>query len=132
MGSTFNSHPDLKIDATMTVGTESSDVINVAVQLTDRLNGSEISESVGLPWYLSSDSAGQVISSAPSGGIAIGTDGLLIEWANNVSGLVICESDGDIDVNITETGDGYFYLNLIMPDGKKETSAIIDFVHGAS
>ena len=82
MGSTFNSHPDLKIDATMTVGTESSDVINVAVQLTDRLNGSEISESVGLPWYLSSDSAGQVISSAPSGGIAIGTDGLLIEWAN--------------------------------------------------
>jgi hypothetical protein len=96
------------------------------------LNGNEIGEKIGIMWYLSSDANGTAIASAPSGGIAIGTDGLLREWTANVDGLVISEVDGDIDVNITETGDGYFYLNLVMPDGKVMTSGIIDFVHGAS
>lgn len=133
MASTFNSHPDLKIDAKFTVGTEAVDVINVAVQLVDRQNGNEIGERIGLMWYLSADANGDAIAgAAPSGGIAVGTDGLLLEWTTNLSGWVICESDGDIDVDITETGDGYFYLVLVMPDGKVMASAIIDFVHGAS
>ena len=133
MSSNFNSHPDLRIDAKFTVGTEAADAINVAVQLVDRQNGNEVGQRVGLAWYLSADANGDAIAaSAPSGGIAIGTDGLLLEWTNNLSGWVVCESDGDIDVTLTETGDGYFYLALVMPDGKVMTSGIIDFVHGAS
>jgi len=132
MGSNFNSHPDLKVDAKFTVGAEAGDVINVSVQLVDRLNGNEVAERIGMFWYLSSDANGDAVASAPSGGIAIGTDGLLIEWTANVAGLVVSESDGDIDVNLTETGDGYFYLVLVMPDGKRMVSGIIDFVHGAS
>lgn len=132
MGSTFNSFPNLKIDAKFTVGTEAGDAINVAVQLVDRQNGNEIAERIGLAWYLSADANGDAIASAPSGGTAIGTDGLLMEWTANVSGWVISESDGDIDITLTETGDGYFYLVLVMPDGKLQVSGIIDFVHGAS
>lgn len=133
MGSTFNSHPDLKIDANFTVGSEAADAINVAVQLVDRLNGNEVAERIGLTWYLSDDANGDsVAASAPSGGIAIGTDGVAMEWTANKSGFAVSESDGDIDFNITETGDGYFYLAMVMPDGKVMVSGIVDFVHGAS
>lgn len=132
MSSKFSSHPGMLIDAAFTIGAESANVINVAIQLTDRLNGNEVGDAVGLFWYLSSDASGQSIASAPSGGVAIGTDGLLQEWTTNVSGLVTCETDGDIDINITETGDPSYYLNLVMPDGKLITSGEIDFVSGPS
>lgn len=104
-----------------------TDAINIAVQFFDRENGNEIAEAVAVLWYLSSDSAGQTIPSAPDGGIAIGTDGTLIEWTANLSGLAISEADGDLDVNITESGNNSFYLNLIMPDGRRYASSVADF-----
>lgn len=103
------------------------DAINVAVQFVDRLNGNLMADEVTVLWYLSTDVTGQVLASAPSGGIAIGTDGLLIEWTANVAGIATSEVDGDLDVNLTETGQGNFYLNLIMPDGKRMVSTVIDF-----
>lgn len=123
----FKQNPDMKIAAKFTIGTEGTNAINVAVQLFDRLNGSEVSERVALDWYLSSDANGDAISSAPTGGIAIGTDGLLLEWTNNVSGKVISESDGDIDVTLTDSGTPTFYLVLVMPDGKLYVSGAITF-----
>ena len=125
--SKFSSHKNLKIDAKFTVGVEGSDAINVAVQLKDRNNGNELAERVGLAWYLSSDANGDAIAAAPSGGIAIGTDGLLLEWTNNVSGLVVSEADGDIDVTLTEAGAGTWYLVLVAPDGKLLVSGAITF-----
>lgn len=127
MPSNFNSHPDLKISAKFTVGTEAANAINVAVQLVDRKNGNEVGQRVALPWYLAGDANGDTVASATTGGIAIGTDGLLLEWTANVSGLVICESDGDIDVTITDTGTPTVYLALVMPDGKVEVSGAITF-----
>lgn len=127
MPSNFNSHPDLKISAKFTVGTEAANAINVAVQLVDRKNGNEIGQRVALPWYLAGDANGDTVASATTGGIAIGTDGLLLEWTNNVSGLVVCEADGDIDVTITDTGTPTVYLALVMPDGKVEVSGAITF-----
>ena len=128
MGSTFKSHPDLKIDADFTVGSEAANVINVAVQLVDRLNGNEVAEAVPLMWYLSSDAAGQSVASAPSAGTAIGTDGTIIaEITAEVFGYAITEADGDIDFDIEEAGSGTWYLNLVMPDGKREVSGAITF-----
>lgn len=112
--------------ATFVVGAEAANVINVAIQLND-YKGEPISWVAALPWYLSSDAAGQTIPSAPSGGIAIGTDGTLIEWAANLSGLVISEADGDIDVDITDTGTPTFYLHLVLPDGRLASSGAITF-----
>ena len=125
--SNFSSYPKLRIDAKFTVGAEAANVINVGVQLIDRHNGNQLGEAVGLPWYLSTVATGQVISTAPSGGIAIGTDGLLIEWTANISGLVVSEADGDIDVDITDTGTPTFYLVLVAPDGKLLVSPAITF-----
>lgn len=105
-----------------------TDTINVAVQLVDRENGNEIAERIAMSWYLSADAYGNAIATAaPSGGIAIGTDGLLIEWTANLAGLVTSEADGDIDVNLIETGDKTFYLVLVAPDGKLLVSGAINF-----
>ena len=127
MASTFNSHPNLKIGAKFTIGTEATNAINVAIQLIDRDNGNELGEAVCLGWYLAADSAGQTIATAPSGGIAIGTDGLLQEFTANVAGLVTCEADGDIDVTLTESTAKSFYLVLVAPDGKLLISSAITF-----
>jgi len=109
-----------------TVGAEVGNAINVAIQLLDG-NGQELSRRAALPWYLSSDANGDTVASAPSGGIAIGTDGLLLEWTNNVSGLAVSESDGDIDVTLTDTGTPTFYLVLALPNGRLAVSPAITF-----
>ena len=123
----FSNSRNLKLAATFTIGAEGSNAINTVIQISDRHNGGDLSEKVAIPWYLSSDAGGNVISAAPQTGIAIGTDGLLIEWTNNVSGIVVSEDDGDIDLTITDTGVATFYINLIMPDGKVYTSGAITF-----
>lgn len=125
--SRFETVRDLKIGAKFTIGTEAANAINVAVQLLDRENGNEIASRVGMAWYLAGDANGNTIASAPSGGIAIGTDGLLLEWTANVSGWVVSEADGDIDVVITDTGTPTVYLVLIAPDGKLLISGAITF-----
>lgn len=129
MASKFSSHPDLKVDATVTVGAETGgNLINVAIQLTDRLNGNEIGERIAIPFYMSDDAAGDSIAAAAaSGGIAIGTDGLMIEWTANLAGLLVSESDGDIDIDITEASADTWYLILVMPDGKLVPSGAITF-----
>lgn len=125
--SKFSSHPNLKIDAKFTIGAEATNAINVAIQLKDRENGNELAERVALHWYLSADTNGDAIAVVPDGGIAIGTDGLLLEWTANLSGMVISEADGDIDVTITESTAKSFYLILVAPDGKLLSSGAITF-----
>lgn len=123
----FQTNRNLKVKAKFTVGAEAANAINVAVQLFDRDNGNEIDERVGLAWYLASNATGDAIATAPTGGIAIGTDGLLLEWTNNVSGWVVSEADGDIDVTITDSGTPTMYLVLVAPDGKLYVSGAITF-----
>ncbi|HND49095.1 MAG TPA: hypothetical protein PLT08_02725 [Anaerolineales bacterium] len=125
--SRFDNTRNLKIKPVFTIGAENTNAINVAIQLLNRDNGNELAERVGLQWYLSSDANGDAISAAPSGGIAIGTDGLLIEHTNNIAGKIISEADGDIDVTLTESTAKSFYLILIAPDGKLYPSGAITF-----
>lgn len=125
--SKFTNNRNLKVKPVFTIGTEGTNAINVAIQLVDRENGNEIAERVALHWYLSADTNGDAIATAPDGGIAIGTDGLLLEWTNNLSGLVVSEVDGDIDVTITESTAKSFYLILVAPDGKLYSSGAITF-----
>lgn len=125
--SNFSKNRNLKIKPIFTIGAEATNAINVAIQLVDRDNGNEITERVGMTWYLASNATGDAIATAPDGGIAIGTDGLLLEWTANVSGLVISEVDGDIDVTLTESTAKSFYLVLVAPDGKIYPSAAITF-----
>lgn len=113
--------------ATFTVGAEGTNAINVAIQLTDAA-GDALAEAVALPFYLATDSAGLNASgTAPDGGIAIGTDGSLIEWTANLSGLAISEADGDIDITLTESAGATWYLVLVLPDGSLAVSGAITF-----
>ena len=123
----FNNNRDLLIKPVFTIGSEAANAINVSIQLTDRKNGGDIAERVALMWYLASNATGDAIATAPDGGIAIGTDGLLIEHTNNVAGVVVSEVDGDIDVTITESTAKTFYLVLVAPDGKLYPSSAITF-----
>ena len=114
-------------DATFVVGIEAADVINVAIQFVDSA-GADIDERASVRFYLSNDANGDVPSvAAPSAGIAIGTDGAMIEWAANLSGMLTSEADGDIDIDFSEAGIATWYLVLIMPNSSLVVSPAITF-----
>ena len=118
---------DQPFGASYVVGAEATNVINVSGQILDA-HGKAIAFGSALPFYLAQDAAGLTPTvTAPTGGIAIGTDGALIESVTNLSGLLIPEADGTFDIDITDTGTPTFYLVVVMPNGKKAISGAITF-----
>lgn len=114
-------------DTTFTVGAEAANAINVAVQLKTE-NGNDLYARGGVFGWLSNEAPGdEIAASAPSGGWAIGTDGLLIPVVTNKAAYFVSEADGDLDVTITDSGTGAWYLHLLMPDGTIKTSGVIQF-----
>jgi hypothetical protein len=102
---------------TFTVGTELADAITVTGQLKSR-SGRVLSSRRAVKWYLSSSSTGAALSSAPSGGIAIGaTGGPLIEDVTDVSGFVTTNATGAFSVVVTDSGTSSIYLVIVLPDG---------------
>ena len=119
---------EVRLDAQMVIGTEAADVINVAIQLIDWDNSNPLDERAQVGFYMSDDAAGDSIAaSAASVGIAIGTDGLMIEWTANLAGVLVSEIDGDIDIDIEEASVDTWYLVLVMPDGRLVVSGAITF-----
>jgi hypothetical protein len=114
--------------ATIAVGAEGgSDDINVTIQLTHQMGG-DLASRAAVQIYLADDANGDTPSAvAPDGGMAIGTDGALIEWTANLSGLAISEADGDIDITIIDSGTPTFYLIVVLPSGELVASAAITF-----
>lgn len=115
-----------------TVGAEAADVINVAIQLkgegTPGVQGADLDESAAVLAYLSDDSDGSSLAAtAPSGGIAIGTDGLAIEHIADKAFLLVSEADGDIDLDITEAGADTWHLVVVLPNGDLAISDAITF-----
>ena len=111
------------VTVAMTVGAEAADVITVAGQVKPE-------RARCLRWYLSDDAAGNSLaSSAPDGGVAAGTDGVIEETTADKAGFVTTEADGDFDLAITHaaTGGDTFYLVLVMPDGSLRISGAITF-----
>lgn len=113
--------------ATITVGAEETDVINVGIQLKDA-NGNNIAERVSLFAYLSDDANGDSVAGTAPDTVAIGTDGLAIPLIAGKAFQLTSEADGDIDINITENGADTWYLVLVMPDGSLVVSGAITFV----
>jgi hypothetical protein len=108
-----------------TVGAEAGDVINVAVQLNGK---GALAQRASVFAYLSDDAAGDsVVATAPSGAVAIGTDGLMIDVVAKKAFMLTSEADGDIDINITEAGTDTFYLIVVLPNGELAASGAITF-----
>ena len=113
--------------ATITVGAEAANSINVAVQLLDGA-GDALATRAGIMAYLSDDANGDsVAGTAPDGNVAIGTDGVLIPVVADKAFYLISEADGDIDLDIGETGGDTWYLVLVMPSGELVVSGAITF-----
>lgn len=114
--------------ATLSVGAEATDAINVAIQLQD---GGKVNLNVrgSCYAYLSDDANGDTVTaSAPAGGVAIGTDGLAIPLVAGKAWLLTSEADGDIDLTLTHaSGAATWYLVLTLPNGKRFVSGAITF-----
>jgi hypothetical protein len=114
-------------DVDFTIGAEAADVINVAIQL-NKPNGVALDRVQHVIAYLSDNADGLNFSTdAPSGGVAIGTDGSLVALGTN-TWLLQSEADGDIDLNITEAAGDTWYLVIVGLDGRMlAVSAAITF-----
>lgn len=114
-------------DAVITVGAENTGAgtINVAIQLK---NGGDLVRRGSVFAYLSDDENGDSLAAtAPSGGWAIGTDGLLIPVVTNKAAQLVSEADGKIDITITEAGAATWYLIIVLPGGRLVPSGEITF-----
>lgn len=115
------------LGATITVGTEAANVVNVAIQLEDG-DGNALAARACVYAYISDDANGDSIAAtAPDGGWAIGTDGVLQPVVANKSAFLVSESDGDIDVDVTESGTDTFYVIVVLPTGLLVASDALSF-----
>jgi hypothetical protein len=114
--------------ASYTIGAEGANAITVNIQLKDFL-GKDLARRNAVMAYLSNDANGDTIEAASAGlSVAAGTDGLVIELATDNHFMLVSESDGDIDVVVTETtGANSIYLILVMPDGHLVPSGVLTF-----
>lgn len=114
--------------ATITVGAETGgNTKNVAIRLADAQNNAT-GGRLAVRGYLSDHATGQSLTgTAPSSGIAIGTNGLLIEVVDNKVFELITNASGLADINLVEASTGTWYLVLIMPDGTLAISGAITF-----
>lgn len=110
----------------ITPGAEAGNVINVAVSLND-ISGTAVAESKLMLVYLSDNSTGDgLTATAPSGGWAIGTDGTILQSLTaNKCAWVWTETDGDFDLDITETGSATWYF--FVSDGYNLQGATVTF-----
>jgi hypothetical protein len=114
-------------DVDFTIGSEGGNVINAGLQLNDA-GGDALATRASVFAYLSDDANGDSIAwTAPDGGWAIGTDGLLIPVVTSKAAQLVSEADGDIDINITESSVDTWYLIVILPNGKLVASEAITF-----
>jgi hypothetical protein len=111
--------------ATFAIGADAGGTISVGIQLQDG-NAADLAVRGSVFAYLSNDANGDAIATtAPDGGWAIGTDGLLIPVVAGKAAQLVSEADGDIDITITESGTATWYLILVLPNGKLVASTAI-------
>jgi hypothetical protein len=114
--------------ATFTIGTESANAINVAIQLTDA-TGADLAVSAVVGVFLSDNASGlDLTATGPATSVAIGTDGaFLVTHVAKKIFTVQSESDGDIDITLTETGVATWYMVVVLPNGLQVVSNAITF-----
>jgi hypothetical protein len=104
--------------ATITVGAENTNARAITIQLTDA-NGADMAEVTAVHAYLFLNAqATAFAATGGSTGIAIGTDGALLALVAKKAWILTSESDGDIDLTWTDTGNEAAYLGLLLPNGK--------------
>jgi len=119
------SGPDIT-NSTITVGTEASNVVNVAVQFKDAA-GDNLARPVHCHLYFSDDAAGQTIATTAITTVAVGTDGVIMEAITaGKEYRVVSEADGAFDLDLTQAAADTLYMQIALPNELK-TSSVITF-----
>ena len=113
------------VTATITVGTEATNVVNVAVQLKDN-DSVAVAARRCVYAYLSDDADGDGITgTAPATSVAIGTDGNIIDTLTAKSSfMVTTNATGAFDFDITDTTSAVWYLVVVVGDELLVSDAI--------
>jgi hypothetical protein len=115
-------------DCSIAVSAEDTNVVTCAITITDAVSGGSPGKALAFPFYLSSDSAGQVPEAGTDCSVAAGTDGAVVQMSDggsSIAGFLVTETTGEMDLTVTDTGSDTYYLNVIMPDGRVVTSSVI-------
>jgi hypothetical protein len=123
----FEDMPEIPAGVSFVAGAEAANVINLGIQLLSNLGVALDGRGV-IDLYFSDDAFGNSVA-ATIDTIAIGTDGVIIAADSNLNSVtIVSESDGDIDIDITEaTGADVLYAVVVLPSGKKIISDAIVF-----
>lgn len=114
-------------NAVYTIGADAGTTITINIQLNNAA-GTPMAIRNTLFAYLSDDANGDsIVATAPSGGWAAGTDGLVIPVIAGKAAFLTSEADGDIDIVITESGTKNLYMIIVLPNGKIVPSTVIAF-----
>lgn len=105
------------VDATITVGNESTNVRAITIQLKDA-DGKDINYAETFELLVFGDASGTSFSNGGSTGLAIGTDGALLAVVAKKYFICTSEADGDWDGTYTDTGTDAAYLGLRLPNGR--------------
>ena len=111
--------------AALSVGSESSDDIDVTVQLKDAIGNDVAQEHLMRLWVGDAVKGGEC-ATAPSGGISVQTGTLLNTITAGKQVEVISDTNGTIVLRLTDTGTPTFYL-MTEFDGKVYASSAITF-----
>lgn len=113
--------------ATIAVGAEAANVIQVTVQLVDWA-GASLAESRGIEaWLVDSNSlTAALTSTTPSGGWAAGVGTLLYAYTTSKHAKWIASSSGIVRIDITESGARTWYL-IVQVGSKLVISSAITF-----
>ena len=114
-------------DATITVPAISSDTFAVTIQLKDYA-GNDLKVAACILAYVSSTSTGLDPTDLTSEiTITSEGDGAALVSLAKYSWHLISEADGDIAIDVTDTGTDAKYLVLVMPDGRLVVSDVLTF-----
>ncbi len=113
-----------KVD--LSVGSESSDTIQVTVQLQD-IQGNNLSGNYLIRAWLADSQYGAECTTAPNNGTNWSTGTVLETQTTDKRWLTITDGTGKAVLDVSDTGTPTFYLNVEI-DGKMYASSAITFV----
>lgn len=119
---------NLHLDAAFTIGAEAANAINVAVQIKSDKGQAAIASRRFLQVYLATSNTGATLAAAPDGGMAIGTNGVVLgALIANRMVSVLTDASGRFDLTLTESTAKSFYMVVVMPSGRLVVSGAITF-----
>lgn len=114
--------------STFSIGAESSNVINVSLQLKDIFGVNLKARRIVRCWLSDASTGLGLIATAPNGSITATTGTVIDESGDKKALTLVSNTSGLVAFDINEsTNKAPFYVAVQMPDGKLLVSGAIDF-----